>query len=50
MTIDDLRTVNKGRQEKSKLAFGHNYWKAILQIELVNSDQFVRYAQSNPIG
>lgn len=50
MSIDDLRIVNLGRQEKSKLAFGHNYWKAILQIELVNSDRFISFAQSNPIG
>jgi hypothetical protein len=50
MSKDELRIVNLERQEKSKLAFGHNYWKAILQIELVNSDQFVSYAQSNPIG
>jgi 5-methylcytosine-specific restriction endonuclease McrA len=43
--IEEFRKTNTNSQDKVKIAFGFNYWKAILQTALVDSDLFIEYAQ-----
>ncbi len=44
--LDEFRKVYIEDQTKLFMAFGFNFWKTILQLELVNNDQFISYAQS----
>lgn len=40
LPIDEIKDSVIQTSEKNKIAFGHNYWKSILEIELVNFNSF----------
>jgi hypothetical protein len=42
LPIEEIKSSVIEKSSKDKLAFGHNYWKSILEIELANSNEYFR--------
>ncbi len=41
LQINDIRSLVLNKEAKNKISFGHNYWRSILRIELVNNKDFI---------
>lgn len=49
LSREDMKEVIIGKANRNKRAFGYNYWKSILEIELANKDGFFDYAIKSTI-
>ena len=41
LPLDDIKNAIIEKCNLDKIAFGHNYWKSILEIELTNNDEYM---------
>ena len=41
LAIDEIKELSIEKSEKDKIAFGQNYWKSVLEIALINSDEYM---------
>jgi len=41
LNLDELIQLVEMKVEKERIAFGYNYWKSILKLELINNDEFM---------
>ncbi len=49
LSREELKEGIIGKANQNRKAFGHNYWKSILEIELANKDDFFEYAIKSTI-
>lgn len=41
VSLEDMKALALARAEQNKLAFGTNYWKSVLEIMILNNDDFM---------
>lgn len=44
MSIEDIVEIIEDTSERNKVSYGYNYWKSVLELELISNDDFIQLA------